>query len=228
MLLAISDRALSLSPLSLTDEAGVDFDTANGKQKTVKAYARYEALDFDINVYTYKCNFDVPEGFGEIGAVLVEMNTARRCSSRRLFLTTMSPSPVNHGLLPSMITPRSESSSPTRIYDYDVYNDLGAPDLSINLARPVLGGNDHPYPRRCRTGRKTSTKVVPTLDSIVRDKDKGFPLFRTIDMLYDQGVNVPPPDNGLKTVLPRLVKGAVDTAAAVIQFETPETIDRKL
>lgn len=70
--------------------------------------------------------------------------------------------------------------------------------------------------------------VVPTLDAIITDKDKGFPLFRTIDMLYDQGVNVPPPDNGLKTVLPRLVKGAVDTVDAVIQFETPETIDRKL
>ncbi|KAI3823211.1 hypothetical protein L1987_04644 [Smallanthus sonchifolius] len=143
-------------------------------------------------MFTYKCNFDVPEDFGEVGAILAENEYNQKmffktialdngvtftCESwvqpksevpeKRIFFTDKSylPSETPEALK-SLRTEDLESlrgngegerQSYDRIYDYDVYDDLGDPDLNLSLARPVLGGDKHPYPRRCRTGRPMST-----------------------------------------------------------------------
>ncbi|XP_004308210.1 PREDICTED: linoleate 13S-lipoxygenase 2-1, chloroplastic-like [Fragaria vesca subsp. vesca] len=157
-----------------------------------------------------------------------------------------------------------ERKTSDRIYDYDLYNDLGDPDN--NLIRPVLGGKEHPYPRRCRTGRphsetdplseETSSSVyiprdeafseekhltfngktlksvlhalLPQLEITLIDRDLGFPLFKEIDSLFNEGIALPKPQTigFLRSVIPKLVNAVSDGKKDILLFETPAMLDR--
>ncbi|KAL3718680.1 hypothetical protein ACJRO7_003751 [Eucalyptus globulus] len=72
---------------------------------------------------------------------------------------------------------QGERKSYERIYDYDVYNDLGNPDSGADKKRPVLGGKEFPYPRRCRTGRprcKTDPESESRSGTIYVPRDEEF------------------------------------------------------
>nr|XP_043625324.1 lipoxygenase 3, chloroplastic-like [Erigeron canadensis] len=90
-----------------------------------------------------------------------------------------------------------------RIYDYDTYNDVGNPDKGPEHARPVLGGEKNPHPRRCRTGRPSTLtdasaeKPVDTLtSSIYVPRDEAFEETRRTEISIGKlkGVlrNIPP------------------------------------
>ncbi|MED6211808.1 hypothetical protein PIB30_077059, partial [Stylosanthes scabra] len=164
------------------------------EKETIKGYVHKAGGDEKSSV-KYETDFEVPNDFGEIGAVLVENEHHTEmfletitlhgfpegpihfdCASwvhskfddptKRIFFTNKCylPSETPSGLRRlreeelSNLRGNGEGTRKSfeRVYDYDIYNDIGDPDKSLDLQRPPLGGKERPYPRRCRTGRPHS------------------------------------------------------------------------
>jgi lipoxygenase len=61
------------------------------------------------------------------------------------------------------------------------------------------------------------------------DVNLGFPLFSSIDDLFNEGFDLPPHNQkGLRSVLPRLVRFVQDASNDILRFETPATMDSKI
>lgn len=90
-----------------------------------------------------------------------------------------------------------------RIYDYDVYNDLGNPDNGINSARPTLGGEKIPFPRRCRTGRPPSETDMHAESRV----EKPFPMYVPRDEQFEEVKQDTFSDMRTKAVLHNLIPG---------------------
>ena len=173
-----------------------ELDAKSGVEKpTIQSFARKSGND--ENETYYESSFEIPEDFGEIGAVIIENEHHQEMFVKSIVLDGFSSGSINihcdswihskfdnsekrvffsnKSYLPFQ-TPsglkrlrekeleilrgdgQGERKISDRIYDYDVYNDIGDPDQDEELARPVLGGPEHPYPRRCRTGRPRTEK----------------------------------------------------------------------
>ncbi|PWA90911.1 Lipase/lipooxygenase, PLAT/LH2 [Artemisia annua] len=135
--------------------------------------------------FSFEVELAIPEDFGEPGAILVRNNY-----DKELYVEAISLEGVFHFSCNSWIQPARNNSDRTRktpkglkdlrakelnvkrgdgtglrlpsdrIYDYDTYNDLGNPDKGSEYARPILGGERNPHPRRCRTGRASTVTDV--------------------------------------------------------------------
>ncbi|CAL5195682.1 unnamed protein product [Lathyrus oleraceus] len=89
--------------------------------------------------------------------------TERIFFTNKTYIPNETPFPLVYYIHEELKTLRGDGTGERqvweRIYDYDVYNDLGEPDKDDTLARPILGGSSTlPYPRRGRTGRKPTEK----------------------------------------------------------------------
>ncbi|CAA0823858.1 Lipoxygenase 2- chloroplastic [Striga hermonthica] len=183
----------------LVELVAAELDPKSGLEKpTISSYA-HKVDDNDNETY-YEAKIEIPEDFGEIGAVIIENEHKKEmfvkeillegvlsssgsiivtCNSwvqpsngnqekrvffnnKKSYLPSQTPSGLKRYREEELIILRGdgqgERQTSDRIYDYDVYNDLGDPDADDDLARPVLGGPDHPYPRRIRTGRPRTEK----------------------------------------------------------------------
>ncbi|XP_022985543.1 linoleate 13S-lipoxygenase 2-1, chloroplastic-like [Cucurbita maxima] len=94
-----------------------------------------------------------------------------------------------------------------RIYDYDVYNDLGDPNKNLEYKRPVLGGKPFPYPRRCRTGRPRASRD-PVSES--RSLDNYVPRDEAFSALKQATFNASSLNSVLNGLIPALESVSTD------------------
>nr|KYP63639.1 Lipoxygenase [Cajanus cajan] len=116
--------------------------------------------------------------------------TTRIFFANKTYLPSQTPAPLVTYREDELKTLRGDGTGERkeheRIYDYDVYNDLGDPDSNARLARPVLGGSTLPYPRRGRTGRKPTKKDPKSesrSDTVYLPRDESFGHLKSSDFL---------------------------------------------
>lgn len=109
-----------------------------------------------------------------------------------------------------------------RIYDYDVYNDLGMPDNGAEDARTTVGGSkEFPYPRRCRTGREHNKsdeyteKPVDIFELIYIPRDEIFDYTKTADFVAST----------IKAVAHLIIPGIESIFKGTHQFKSMEDIN---
>ncbi|KAI8528010.1 hypothetical protein RHMOL_Rhmol12G0118400 [Rhododendron molle] len=118
---------------------------------------------------------------------------------------------------------KGERKMHERIFDYAPYNDLGNPDKGEDLARPVLGDEERPYPRRCRTGRPP-TKSDPFSESRI---EKPHPVYVPRDETFEEIKQNTFSAGRLKALLHNLIPSiAASLSSTDISFRCFSEIDK--
>ncbi|KAG2706711.1 hypothetical protein I3760_05G115900 [Carya illinoinensis] len=129
----------------------------------------------------------------------------------------------NEDLLSIRGNGKGERKPHDRIYDYDLYNDLGNPDKDKDLARPVLGCEERPYPRRCRTGRPP-TKSDPFSETRI---EKPHPVYVPRDETFEEIKQDTFSTGRLKALLHNLIPSIAATlSSSDISFKCFSDIDK--
>ncbi|WMV60358.1 hypothetical protein MTR67_053743 [Solanum verrucosum] len=165
--------------------------------------------------------------------------------TNKSYIPSQTPSGVKRLRERELVTLRGdgfgERKKYERIYDYDVYNDIGDPDGNDNDPLSELKSNFVYVPRDEEFSEvKSSTfsgypfysvlrAIVPALETVVSNSDLEFPQFLSIDSLFNVGIDVSRQGNkkkGMFDVVPRLIKAISDTQKSVSLFETPQLLQR--
>ncbi|KAL3632876.1 hypothetical protein CASFOL_025860 [Castilleja foliolosa] len=105
---------------------------------------------------------------------------------------------------------KGERKLSDRIYDFDVYNDLGNPDKGIDFARPILGGDKIPFPRRCRTGRPPTDTDMYSESRV----EKPLPMYVPSDEQFEESKMNAFTTGRLKAVLHNLIPSLMASISA--------------
>ncbi|KAI5078529.1 hypothetical protein GOP47_0006200 [Adiantum capillus-veneris] len=154
------------------------------------------------------------------------VHSKRDCPERRVFFSNLPflPQHTPHGIRDLREEDKASLQGTgggvrkphERVYDYDIYNDLGNPDKNASLIRPTLGNSERfPYPRRCRTGR-THTRADPLVESILGKESSYYvPRDETFEEIKKENFTL----GTLKLIMHQLAPGLLKTITRVSNHE---------
>ncbi|MBA0858247.1 hypothetical protein Goshw_023363 [Gossypium schwendimanii] len=105
-----------------------------------------------------------------------------------------------------------------RIYDYDVYNDLGNPDKGDEFVRPILGNQSQPYPRRCRSKRPPTNSDVNVESPVSKYMPKYVPRDEAFGDLKEKAITEGKWKAMLRSLVPTLKQKVAINGEAIKSF----------